>query len=340
MNFRSIAQMSDQLLSLAKRLPQDIDVFVGVPRSGLLAASILSAYRGTPFTDLEGFLEGRCFKTGLWKPGALNAEGTDGDAHRTFLDEPRRVLVLDDSVGSGTTLDRVRAEVEAAGLPHRVEYAAVYVAPDQTESVDYYGEAIHFPRVFEWNVFQKATLLPQCCLDMDGVLCHDPLHEQNDDGERYLAFLRDARPLLRPRGKLGWVVTSRLEKYREPTEDWLHRNGIRFGRLVMMDYPDRGTRMRMDTYAAHKATAYRQSEAVLFIESDIRQSVEIAQLSKREVLCIDTMQMVQPGSLPLGRPHLALEDESAPSAARQLARRVLPDPVKTGLRKGLRRIGI
>lgn len=341
MNFRSIAQMSDQLLRLAKRLPQDIDVFVGVPRSGILAASILSAYRGAPFTDVEGFLKGRCFKTGFWKPGALNAEGgKEPDAHKTFLAAPRRVLVLDDSVGSGTTMARVRAEVETAGLPHHVEYAAVYAAPDQTDAVDYYGEAIHFPRAFEWNVFQKDTLLPQCCLDMDGVLCHDPLHEENDDGERYLAFLRDARPLLRPQGKLGWVVTSRLEKYREPTEEWLRRNGIEFGRLVMMPYPDRGTRMQMGTYAAHKAAMYRNSEALLFIESDVRQSVEIAQLAQRDVLCIDTMQMIRPGALPLGRPHAALEDHSAPTPARQLAHRVLPEPVKKGLRKGLRRLSL
>ena len=37
MNFRNISQLSDQILDWSKRLPRDIDVVVGIPRSGLLA---------------------------------------------------------------------------------------------------------------------------------------------------------------------------------------------------------------------------------------------------------------------------------------------------------------
>ena len=54
--------------------------------------------------------------------------------------------------------------------------------------------------------------------------------------------------------------------------------------------------------AAWKADVYRRTGASLFIESDVRQAVEIATLARKDVLCIDTMQMIRPGTVPTPRP--------------------------------------
>lgn len=284
MNFRSVAQLSDQVLGWSKRLPQDIELIVGVPRSGLLVANLLAVYRNLPLTDVEGLLEGRVLATGKWKRGALDAQGSENGARARFLSEPRNILVVDDSVGSGTTMSETRRRIEAARLPHQIRYGAVYAAPGSEGAVDFHVEALPFPRVFEWNVLNH-TILSRCCLDIDGVLCFDPAHADNDDGERYRCFLMSATPLLRPTSHVGTLVTSRLEKYRPETEAWLKSQGITYDRLVMLDYPDRGTRMRLNTYSAHKAQAYRASGAVLFIESEIRQAVEVATMAKAPVCC-------------------------------------------------------
>lgn len=326
MNFRSVAQLSDRVLSWSKRLPRDIDLVVGVPRSGLLPANLLAVYRNLPLADIDGFLEGRCLATGRTKVGSLGSSSAE-----TFLDTPRSVLVVDDSVGSGGTMTAIRERVEAADLPHRVRYAAVYVDPEQADAVDFHAEKLRFPRVFEWNLLQSLALR-NACVDIDGVLCHDPTGRENDDGERYLEFLRTSPPLLLPQITIGWLVTSRLERYRAETEAWLSKHGIKFEHLVMLEYPDQDTRMRMKTHAAHKAQVYRESDAEIFIESNVRQAVEIATLARKDVLCIDTMQVVSPGSLPVARPARALTDVHTPSLPRRLVNRYVPEPTKQVLR--------
>lgn len=328
MNFRSIAQLSDQLVQWARRLPRDIDVVVGVPRSGLLVANIIATYRNLPLAEVDGFLEGRCFRTGHVKEGALNAAGAE--AHLDFLDTPRRVLVVDDTVSTGASLRRVRERIEAAGLPHDVDYAAVYVLPGKEDAVDHFCEVLTAPRVFEWNLFHHRSLLPQMCLDMDGVLCANPSSRDDDDGERYLRFLATARPFIVPSSEIGWIVTSRLERYRAETEAWLAEHGVRYRELIMLDYPNAGTRREMRINGANKADVYRRTGAALFVESDIRQAVEIATLARRDVLCIDTMQMIRPGTVPTPRP-LIFGDDSAPSLPRRIAREVISPDVRARL---------
>ncbi|MEM8598291.1 MAG: phosphoribosyltransferase [Bacteroidota bacterium] len=350
MNFRSIAQLSDQLINWSKELPHDLDLIVGIPRSGMLAANILALYRNLPLAELNGFLEGRIMGTGKTRVNPLAekrediAPGEDAVdssavavAAEHFLDGPRNVLVLDDSIWSGSSLREARRCVEAASLPHRVQYGAVYVTPDTTDLPDHYCEVLHYPRCFEWNVLHHHVL-HWTCLDMDGVLCADPLDHENDDGERYRAFLHTARPLHLPTDRVKAIVTNRLEKYRPETEDWLRRHGITFEHLIMMDYPDGATRRRMNTYSAHKAKAYRETEARLFIESDIKQAVEIANLSQKQVLCIDTMQMIQPGNLPVARPGWPLPDAFEPTLARRVVRRLLSKEARDRIAAARRRL--
>ncbi len=50
----------------------------------------------------------------------------------------------------------------------------------------------------------------------------------------YMRFLENAKPLWIPNRKLGWIVTSRLEKYRTVTEKWLKDHSVEYGHLFMM----------------------------------------------------------------------------------------------------------
>ena len=292
MNFRSVAQLSDQILHWTHRLPHDIELVVGVPRSGLLAANLVSLYMNVPVADLDGFLEGRVLGQGWRGKQRLEARV---DTEEYFLDTPRKVLVLDDSLLSGGAMRSVRERIEAAGLPHDISYGAVYVNPARLDEVDVYCEALHSPRMFEWNVMHHAGL-KSACLDMDGVLCRDPTGSENDDGPRYLNFLENASPYLIPSAKVGWIVTSRLEKYRDETEAWLAKYGVQYGELIMLDHPTAETRRQMRIHSVYKADVYRSIHSSLFIESSIKQSVEIATLAQKQVLCIDTMQIVYPGT--------------------------------------------
>ncbi len=46
--------MAETILSNLSRIARDMDVIVGIPRSGLLAANILSLYMQLPVTNIDG----------------------------------------------------------------------------------------------------------------------------------------------------------------------------------------------------------------------------------------------------------------------------------------------
>lgn len=134
--------------------------------------------------------------------------------------------------------------------------------------------------------------MARACLDIDGVLCLDPTKDENDDGARYEAFLSSARPHLVPTVPVGTLVTSRLEKYRSQTEDWLGRNGVEFGELRMLDLPNAEERRRQRIHGSFKAEVYAgKRDAILFIESDEHQAQKISQLSGKAVICTNTMRL-------------------------------------------------
>jgi orotate phosphoribosyltransferase len=326
MEYRTVAQLDDAVVSWLAELPRDIDIVAGVPRSGLLVANLVALHLNVPMTDVAGIVEGRVIQSGA------RFNGSDA---RPFLSKPRHVLVVDDSVCSGSAMAKVKAQLAAAALPHRITYAAVYMAPEARLDghVDLYREVVAMPRVFEWNLMH-GTVLANSCVDIDGVLCLDPTDEENDDGERYARFLRDTPALLLPTAPVAWLVTSRLERYRKQTAEWLARHEVRYGGLRMMQYPDMATRRAAQAYARFKADIYVETGAWLFIESDAALASKIAALSGRSVFCTETREMLQPGESASAARRAPPPQEPALGAALRATARAVRQRLRGAPRKG------
>jgi orotate phosphoribosyltransferase len=144
-------------------------------------------------------------------------------------------------------------------------------------------------------------VVPKSCFDLDGVLCRNPTPTENDDGPRYREFLSTVEPLVAPSKPIGWIVTARLEKYRAETEAWLDAHGIEYGELIMLDLPDKETRQRLGTHAEFKAGVYGDLDAVLFVESDHSQAMEIARLTDRPVYSVEHNQVIRQDRLTVFR---------------------------------------
>lgn len=288
MNYRSVADLKSDTRRLGEQLPQDIDLVVGIPRSGLLAANLLCLYLDVPMTDVEGLCRGELFETGARHGESLEFAAVD------------TALVFDDSVYTGTQMTEVRERLADETFPFDVEYGAAYVTLESREYVDHWAEVVPVPRVFGWNVLHHAVL-GNACVDIDGVLCRDPTPEENDDGDNYRQFLSEVEPNFQPADHIGWLVTCRLEKYREETEAWLDEHGIEYGELVMMDCPDMQTRRAAGDHAAYKARVYEEVEASLFVESSPEQAREICGRAGMPVFCYETSEMLQPGTVDVAR---------------------------------------
>jgi uncharacterized HAD superfamily protein/hypoxanthine-guanine phosphoribosyltransferase len=286
MNFKSFGDLARDIGKNMGRVPQEVDLIVGIPRSGLMAASMLALMLNKKFCDVAAFLDNRSLQHGRTRLPS------NGDL--AYPRQARTVLVLDDSVDSGASMRTVLAELEVLREGRRFITAAVYASQTGVNAVDIYFEQVDMPRVFAWNLFHRNELA-QCCVDIDGVLCNDPTQDENDDGPRYLQFLESATPLARPTYRIGHLVTSRLERYRAPTERWLAAHGIQFTQLHMLDLPSAAERRRQNCHADFKARVYRSIDtAALFIESDPGQAMEIARLSGKPVLDYTSQRLAAP----------------------------------------------
>lgn len=278
MNYRSIKDLNETILRELHVIPRDIDLIVGVPRSGMMPANLMALYLNLPYTDIHSFINGYIYKLG---------------ARRQFFDnsEYKKILVVDDSIASGSALIECKQSLEHLDGKYDFKYCVVYTTPEKENLADYALEIVSTPRYFQWNVFNHTTL-EKACFDIDGVLCVDPTETQNDDGPQYISFLLNAAPLYIPGSKIGTLVTSRLEKYREETETWLKNNGVRYDKLVMLNLPDMKARQKANCHGSHKAKEYKSGKYNLFVESDLKQAIEINKLTKKPVYCTQNFEMI------------------------------------------------
>lgn len=278
MNYRSISDLNEIILKNLHMIPRDIDIVVGVPRSGMMPANLLSLYLNLPYTDIHSFINGFVYKSG---------------ARKQFFDSSdyKKILVVDDSIASGSALKECKKNLKHLNSKFEFKYCVVYATPEKKSTLDYVFETVSTPRYFQWNIFNHSTL-EKACFDIDGVLCVDPSSEENDDGEKYSSFLLNAAPLYIPGSKIGTLVTSRLEKYRKETEVWLEANRVNYDKLIMLDLPDLKTRQKANCHGTHKAKEYKLKKYNLFIESDLNQAIEINRITKKPVFCTENFKMI------------------------------------------------
>lgn len=278
MNYRTIADMNQIILKRLYILPHDFDLIVGIPRSGMFPANLLALYLNKPYTDIDSFINGHIYNAG---------------ERGQFFDLKliKKVLVVDDSIASGSALQKSKDKLSELTSLFNFQYCVIYATPEKKKAVDYYFELVTVPRYFQWNILNH-TMLQHACFDIDGVLCVDPSEEENDDGEKYINFLLHAQPLYIPGAKIGTLVTSRLEKYRKETEEWLRNNKVKYNTLIMLDLPNKEARQKANNHAEHKAKTYANIKYSLFVESSLSQAIEINRITKKPVLCTENFEMI------------------------------------------------
>lgn len=280
MTFTTWRQLHDDLACWERVLPH-FDFVTGVPRSGLFPASFLALRRNLPMISLPHLLE--------------NPETAAQSAYRGSVNQRRvsgnRLLIVDDSVSeSGKTFTAIREQLRKQ-TAFDISYGAVYRASEESPT-DFYFRDLPRPRLFEWN-WHRHNTLKRSLLDMDGVLCEDwPGPPEKDDDPAVIGHFRSVAPLYLPSVPILGIVTSRLEKFRAVTEQWLQKHGVLYGKLVMHPAEKASVRQKAHDNAIRKAAEYSaDSEARLFVESSEKQARSIAKICNKPVLCTDTMEL-------------------------------------------------
>ncbi|WP_405325804.1 phosphoribosyltransferase [Fibrobacter sp.] len=279
--YRSVANLNDIILKNIDRIPHNIDLVVGIPRSGMLPANLIALYLNKPYTDIDSFIDGRIYGCG-YRGSYIQQHGI------------KNVLIVDDSICSGNAMSKAKAKIQSSGAStqYNIRYGVVYARTDTSHNVDVWLECIDKTRVFEWNLFHHKHILSRSCVDIDGVLCADPLPSQNDDGKNYIQFLKSATPKFIPTVPIKTLVSCRLEKYRTLTEEWLVKHNIQYDKLVLMNMPSAAARRAWGKYGEYKSIEYSNPDYILFIESSLSEATRIKELTHKSVFCTETMRMI------------------------------------------------
>ncbi len=293
MKFITLADMASTIRRNLHRIPHDIDFVIGIPRSGIIAASIIAEFLNAPLVDIDSFIFG--------------AKPTGGRRMRFHSDSKQpmpRVLVVDDTIFHGRSLLEAKAKLAPFNGKYEFIYLAVYLE-GPCDDVDLwledlrgYTENFKSFVIYEWNIFHHITRFMEVCMyDIDGVLCLDPPDERS--GQPYEDYIKDAVPLFTPTVPIGEIVSYRLERYRAVTENWLAEHGIKYQRLTM--FPSQSWDERHKTGippALYKARIYKERTwAKLFVESSDVQALAICSLSGKPVYSVECNKIYQPDRL-------------------------------------------
>ena len=275
-NFRSLNDLNGLITSSIDRFYGKYDFIVGIPRSGLIPASIIALQLNKPVWPIEAILT---------EKDPVEFTHRKVDHSLTSEENKPRVLFVDDSIGAGTAYKKLCENLKLSGASFRfdIDFLAIYSTRSSSKDVSYL-QVVEQPRIFEWNMLHH-DLTSRYCVDLDGVICCDPTIDENDENERYLSFLENSKPRVIPTRKVGAIVTARLEKFRPQTEAWLARNGVKYERLIMLDLPSGAERRRLHAHAKFKADVYKTLGGILFIESDLAQAKQIYELTGDPVFC-------------------------------------------------------
>ncbi|MBD5391691.1 phosphoribosyl transferase [bacterium] len=285
LQYKTYADLIIDIKSNIDKLPP-ADLIVGIPRSGMVPAYMIGLALSKPVCSIQEFLDG----------SILSDKAT---FRLKFNRDIKNVIIIDDSVNTGRAMQTVRPMVQESGLAsqYNIKYGAVYYRPGAQDFVDFALCPVSQPRMFQWNYLNHCNL-EKAALDIDGVLCCDPTPADNDDGEKYVNFILNAKPLYIPNYKVAALVTSRLEKYRKQTEEWLAKNGVKYDKLYMLQDMSAEERRKNNVHAHHKAAVYKKLNNVnIFIESDRQQAKQIAELSGKLCFCATTDELFRKSDL-------------------------------------------
>lgn len=288
MKYISLSDLSNTIRNNLYKIPRNIDYVIGVPRSGMIAASLISSYLNVPLIDVYSFCAGLKPSGGgrLLYFNKQNNKATNN------------VLVIDDTVNNGGSMNNVKQLLSQKSDINFI-YMCVYLEGRGESSIDLYLEDVRqytdnftIPVLYEWNIFQHYPyVMSKCMYDMDGVLCIDPPDERNET--EYIEYIKNAKPLFVPRTPIGAIITYRLQKNEEITKQWLAKYNILYNALKT--FPANSWEERNDSGISpelFKGTIYKKYDFFnLFVESNDYQAQQIAKISGKNVYCVETNKM-------------------------------------------------
>lgn len=277
LNFKTIDDLNLVIVQHLHKLRQlNIDLIVGIPRSGMIPASLLAMYLQLPFTDVDGYNSKRWY--------IRNKKITVSD---NMPDKSLKVLLVDDTINTGNAMRNVIKTLQS-NSDTIIKFAVYGSSKNRPEDIDYICEMCPLPRAFQWNIWKHDNAI-NWATDMDGVLCRDPSKKENDKGKELTNFYVNAEPKFLFTKPIKYIITSREEHHRAVTTNWLKKHNIIYEKLIMKPSGHPGGDNAHGRFKSQVLNNLTDIE--LYIESDSKQATIISQLVNIPIWCTDSQKL-------------------------------------------------
>jgi hypoxanthine phosphoribosyltransferase len=313
MNFKTYSDLGNDIRKHIGALHAlDVDLIVGIPRSGMIPAYMIALGLNLHCTDIDSFVRNARLKSGMTRKVSKELE-TAWDA--------RKILLVDDSIYSGKSMKLSRDSIPTSFTGEIVELA-IYSSIRGRDDIGLYLEFVPPPRVFEWNLFHHP-ILARSAISIDREVAM--IMNREGGGRKTDAEMdTDFSPLSAT--YVHSLVSTGVEAKREEIEAWLAGRGISYDSLVLLS-GKRGSEPSPLEAASEKAGYYKSSNLDLFIEPEESQALSIFKQTGKPVYCAST-NFIHHASVIQG-----LYTHPAPVMARMKHQtKFLPSPVKAWLK--------
>lgn len=264
MNYKSFADLSKDIKLNLHKIPKEVTLVVGIPRSGLLAANLISLYTNLPLTDIDSFIEGK-----VLCPSFQDSASTE----RAFTG---KILIVDDSVATGKAIIDAKQKLQPImnAASYELLFCCVYADPEKKHLVDIPLLLLNRPRVFEWNLFHNK-IMENSGVNLPGILAVDANRYSLPDNIKHFKTLLNTVPYIIPKKSIGTVFYASPKENQTATEKWLLQNGVQFSELLQKD--------DLDIASEYK----KRKNLTLFIESRQQEAQHLYESTGKDVYCLE-----------------------------------------------------
>ena len=198
---------------------EDFDLFVGIPRSGLLPANIMALYLNKPVCTVSEL---------RYKIVPQNGFSRQIERKEKF----QKILIVDDSINTGKSINYVKDLLKDTNF--NITFCAVYATEKATQLVDIFFEVVPKPRIFQWNYLNNSILLSSAVL-FEGVICKNL--KKNNSMINLEKNLEKVKANIFFNAKLKIIFTGYSINTAPLITKWLNNNNIYYEKIIYNFYP-------------------------------------------------------------------------------------------------------
>ena len=160
--FSTVSSLVDDIKKhlLPKLARMNLKGIVGVPRSGILPASLCALWLNVPLYAIA-------------EDGSLyimtNSSDFGGLRMSKFKEKNGSIVLIDDTLSSGGSMKKALKRIKTN---EDIVTCVVYTNPNKLDKVDIYGLDLHHPYILDWCFF-NTSYMERSYLDFDGILSPD-----------------------------------------------------------------------------------------------------------------------------------------------------------------------